>query len=43
MKTFNRITFDPDAVEGDGPHRIVRIVPADGDDVEEGDLLLELA
>jgi acetyl-CoA carboxylase biotin carboxyl carrier protein len=40
MKTFNRIQLAgddlPDAL------RVVRVLPADGDDVEAGDVLLEL-
>jgi len=40
MKTFSRVPY-----EGDAPPpraRVLRIVPADGDDVEEGASLLEL-
>ncbi len=36
MKTFNRVKY-----EGE-PARVARVVPEDGDDVEVGDVLLEL-
>jgi acetyl-CoA carboxylase biotin carboxyl carrier protein len=36
MKTFNRVTYD-------GPRaRVKSVVPSDGDDIEPGDVLLEL-
>lgn len=36
MKTFNRVKYDGE------PAKVVRVVPTDGDDVELGDVLLEL-
>lgn len=43
MKTFNRIVYDPSAVAG-LPERakVIRVVPADGDDLGAGDPILEL-
>ncbi|MCA9646279.1 MAG: hypothetical protein H6718_26350 [Polyangiaceae bacterium] len=40
MKTFNRIAYGGDGLPAKA--RVVRILPADGDDVEQGDPLLEL-
>ena len=40
MKTFNRVTYGGDDVPERA--RVKRIVPADGDDVEAGDVLIEL-
>lgn len=40
MKTFNRIAYGGDAVPGRA--RVVRVVPADGDDLAAGDPILEL-
>lgn len=36
MKTFNRVQYTGE------PARVVRVAPTDGDDVENGDVLLEL-
>ena len=41
MKTFSRIHFTGDGLPATA--RVVRVVPADGADVEAGDILLELA
>jgi acetyl-CoA carboxylase biotin carboxyl carrier protein len=40
MKTFNRLTYGGEGVPDRA--RVVAIVPADGDDVDEGDTLLQL-
>ena len=40
MKTFNRVQYDPDGLPARA--KVVRIAPSDGDDVETGDVLLEL-
>ena len=40
MKTFNRIAYGGDGMPLKA--RVVRVLPADGDDVEQGDPLLEL-
>ena len=40
MKTFNRVVYGGDALPARA--RIVRVVPADGDDVQAGDPLFEL-
>lgn len=41
MKTFNRVTYGGDKLPARA--QIVRILPEDGADVDEGDVLLELA
>lgn len=42
MKTFNRVQFSAELSAELGPVRVTRIVPADGDDIEAQDVLLEL-
>ncbi len=41
MKTFNRVTYGGDKLPARA--KIVRILPEDGEDVNEGDVLLDLA
>ena len=40
MKTFNRITYGGDGLPARA--RVVRILPADGDDLDGGQPLLEI-
>lgn len=41
MKTFNRLVYAGDTLPAEAT--ITAIVPADGDDVTRGDLILELS